>query len=267
MAAQLDPQLMDILACPAEDHGPLRLGVGCGRPHLHRLRPPLPGGGRHPGAADRPRDQRRNMTGLDDTLLGDARALAALDTGGVLRSAATAGAQVRSTAHAAQEARVGDLAGHRPRALVLLRRAGAATPAFVMLAALLGPDVPGAGRVVGGRAELDRPAGRRRGAHRRRVRRRPGGLRRPGGGPGCGSRVVRAGRGARRVRGRGPGAPGGAAHPGAAGAGPAARPRRRAHRDLGVGAAARAVVRGPRRARRHPRRRGRARRSRPTRRS
>ncbi len=42
------------------------------------------------------------MTGLDDTLLGDARALAALDTGGVLRSAATAGAQVRSTAHAAQ---------------------------------------------------------------------------------------------------------------------------------------------------------------------
>jgi len=82
------------------------------------------------------------MTGLDDTLLGDARALAALDTGGVLRSAATAGAQVRSTAHAAQEARVADLAGHRPRALVLLRRAGAATPAFVMLAALLGPMCP-----------------------------------------------------------------------------------------------------------------------------
>ena len=35
------------------------------------------------------------MTVLDDTLLGDPRALAALDTGGVLRSAATAGAQVR----------------------------------------------------------------------------------------------------------------------------------------------------------------------------
>ncbi|HKQ43065.1 MAG TPA: hypothetical protein VJT79_11305, partial [Pseudonocardia sp.] len=66
------------------------------------------------------------MTGLDDTLLGDARALAALDTGGVLRSAATAGAQVRSTAHAAQEANVAALSGHRPRALVLLRRAGAA---------------------------------------------------------------------------------------------------------------------------------------------
>ena len=24
MAVELDPQLMDILACPAEDHGPLR---------------------------------------------------------------------------------------------------------------------------------------------------------------------------------------------------------------------------------------------------
>jgi len=82
------------------------------------------------------------MTGLDDTLLGDARALAALDTGGVLRSAATAGAQVRSTAQAAQEANLAALSGHRPRALVLLRRAGAATPAFVMLAALLGPMCP-----------------------------------------------------------------------------------------------------------------------------
>ncbi len=40
---------------------------------------------------------------LDDTLLADPRALAALDTGGVLRSAATAGAQVRSAAHGAQE--------------------------------------------------------------------------------------------------------------------------------------------------------------------
>ena len=82
------------------------------------------------------------MTVLDDTLLGDARALAALDTGGVLRSAATAGAQVRSTAQAAQEANLAALSGHRPRALVLLRRAGAATPAFVMLAALLGPMCP-----------------------------------------------------------------------------------------------------------------------------
>lgn len=27
MAVQLDPQLMDILACPSEDHAPLRAGT------------------------------------------------------------------------------------------------------------------------------------------------------------------------------------------------------------------------------------------------
>jgi hypothetical protein len=79
------------------------------------------------------------LTVLDDTLLGDPRALVALDTGGVLRSAATAGAQVRSAAQAAAEAGVADLAGHRPRALVLLRRPGASATAMSMLAALLGP--------------------------------------------------------------------------------------------------------------------------------
>lgn len=82
------------------------------------------------------------MIVLDDTLLGDARALAALDTRGVLRSAASAGAQVRSTAHAAQEARVGDLDGLRPRALVLLRTPGSAIPAAGMLVALLGSACP-----------------------------------------------------------------------------------------------------------------------------
>ena len=28
MAVQLDPQLMDILACPSDDHAPLRAGSG-----------------------------------------------------------------------------------------------------------------------------------------------------------------------------------------------------------------------------------------------
>jgi Bacterial phospho-glucose isomerase C-terminal SIS domain len=79
---------------------------------------------------------------LDDTLLADPRALAALDTGGVLRSAATAGAQVRSAAHAAAEAGVGDLAGSRPRALVLLRRPGASGPAAELLCAVLAPVAP-----------------------------------------------------------------------------------------------------------------------------
>jgi hypothetical protein len=79
---------------------------------------------------------------LDDTLLADPRALASLDTRGVLRSAATAGAQVRSVAQAAAEAGVGELSGSRPRALVLLRRPGASATAVGMIAALLGPSAP-----------------------------------------------------------------------------------------------------------------------------
>jgi hypothetical protein len=79
---------------------------------------------------------------LDDRLLADPRALAALDTGGVLRSAATAGAQVRSAAQGAAEAGVAELAGHRPRALVLLRRPGASVTAAGLLAGLLGPAAP-----------------------------------------------------------------------------------------------------------------------------
>lgn len=79
---------------------------------------------------------------LDDTLLADPRALAALDTGGVLRAAATAGAQVRSVAEGGAEAGMSRLAGMHPRALVLLRRPGASTPAAAILAALLGAACP-----------------------------------------------------------------------------------------------------------------------------
>ena len=134
MAVSLDPRLMEILACPSDDHAPLRAGhahrPGRRRAHLHVVRPRLPGRRRHPRAAARrgepagghPRGVSPGV--LDDTLLADPRALAALDTGGVLRSAATAGAQVRSAAHGAQEAGVRRLRGHRPRALVLVRRPG-----------------------------------------------------------------------------------------------------------------------------------------------
>jgi hypothetical protein len=79
---------------------------------------------------------------VDDALLTDPRALAAVDTGGVLRSAATAGAQVRSGVDEAVEAGVAQLAGHRPRAVVLLRRPGASRAAADVLAALLGPAAP-----------------------------------------------------------------------------------------------------------------------------
>lgn len=79
---------------------------------------------------------------FDDDLLDDPRRLEATDTGGLLRAAATAGAQVRSTASAAEEAGLRRLAGERPRALVLLTRAGAAPAAAPLLLALLGPSCP-----------------------------------------------------------------------------------------------------------------------------
>ncbi len=66
----------------------------------------------------------------------------ATDTGGLLRAAATAGAQVRSTAAAAEEAGLRRLSGERPRALVLLTRPGAPPAAAPLLLALLGSSCP-----------------------------------------------------------------------------------------------------------------------------
>lgn len=79
---------------------------------------------------------------FDGELLDDAERLGAADSGGLLRAAATAGAQVRSTAAAAEEAGLRRLAGERPRALVLLTRPGAAPAAAPLLLALLGPSCP-----------------------------------------------------------------------------------------------------------------------------
>lgn len=79
---------------------------------------------------------------FDDDLLDDPGRLETTDTGGLLRAAATAGAQVRSTASAAQEAGLGRLTGERPRALVLLTRPGAAPAAAPLLLALAGPSCP-----------------------------------------------------------------------------------------------------------------------------
>lgn len=79
---------------------------------------------------------------FDHDLLDDPRRLEATDTGGLLRAAATAGAQVRSTTAAAAEADLAQLRGDRPRALVLLTRPGAAPAAAPLLLALLGPSCP-----------------------------------------------------------------------------------------------------------------------------
>ncbi|MFP5069609.1 SIS domain-containing protein [Pseudonocardia nantongensis] len=79
---------------------------------------------------------------LDDTLLADPGELTSRDTTGVLRAAATAGAQVRSAVHAAGEAGLDRLRGHRPRALVLLRRPGVSGAVADLLTALLGDRCP-----------------------------------------------------------------------------------------------------------------------------
>jgi len=81
---------------------------------------------------------------LDDSLLDDPARLATADveSGGCLRAAASAGAQVRATAEAVAAASLTDLAGLRPRALVLVNRPGVAPAANRLLAALLGPGCP-----------------------------------------------------------------------------------------------------------------------------
>ncbi len=79
---------------------------------------------------------------LDDTLLADPGELASRDTAGDLRAAATAGAQIRSAVFGASEAKIDALSGHRPRALVLLRRPGVSGAAADLTSALLGPRCP-----------------------------------------------------------------------------------------------------------------------------
>jgi hypothetical protein len=80
--------------------------------------------------------------GLDDTLLDDLDRLAGVDTDGLLHAAAMAGAQVRATAEAAQEAGIDRLAGSSPRALVLITRPGLSPVGAKLLAALLGRACP-----------------------------------------------------------------------------------------------------------------------------
>lgn len=79
---------------------------------------------------------------FDGDLLDDPARLVAADSGGLLRAAATAGAQVRSTAETAAEVGLGRFADQRPRALVLITRPGAPAAAAPLLAALLGPSCP-----------------------------------------------------------------------------------------------------------------------------
>ncbi|MDQ1496505.1 MAG: glucose/mannose-6-phosphate isomerase [Actinomycetota bacterium] len=78
---------------------------------------------------------------LDEQLLDDADALAAADPGGMLRSIAGSGAQVREASTFAAEAGVEALADERPRAIVL-SAVGSSAAACEVLRALLADDVP-----------------------------------------------------------------------------------------------------------------------------
>ncbi|WP_246360914.1 SIS domain-containing protein [Haloechinothrix aidingensis] len=75
---------------------------------------------------------------LDDTLLDDPARLADVDSGGALRAAAMAGAQVRSASERADEL-AAKLERHEPRALVLITRSAVGDAVARMLAALLDP--------------------------------------------------------------------------------------------------------------------------------
>lgn len=79
---------------------------------------------------------------LDDSLFDDPARLADMDSAGLLRLAALAGAQVRSCAEAANEIELDELADARPRAVVLLTRPGVGPGVAGLLAALAGPRCP-----------------------------------------------------------------------------------------------------------------------------
>lgn len=82
-------------------------------------------------------------TVLDDTLLDDPVRLAQADSSGLLRAAAMAGAQVRSTVELAAEIGLADrLDLGRPRAVVLVVRPGVGRAVTRLLAGLLAPSCP-----------------------------------------------------------------------------------------------------------------------------
>jgi hypothetical protein len=79
---------------------------------------------------------------VDDTLLDDLGRLTDVDADGLLPASARAGAQVRATLEAGRDAGIARLAGHRPRALVLLTRPGLGPAAAKVLMMLLGRACP-----------------------------------------------------------------------------------------------------------------------------
>ena len=133
----LDPQLLEILACPDTHHTPLDYDAAAQTLTCTAVPPGVRGARRHPGAAagrGAPGRGRRLMAGPVD---GASRAQRpavpptrscsttptrwrASDPGGMLRATASAGAQVRESAALAAEANLTALADEgRPRAVVI----------------------------------------------------------------------------------------------------------------------------------------------------
>lgn len=80
---------------------------------------------------------------LDDSLLDDPARLADADGAGLLRSAAMAGAQVRSTVETAEELQLGErMDVGRPRSLVIVSRPGVGHAAARLLESLVAPASP-----------------------------------------------------------------------------------------------------------------------------
>ena len=150
---QLDPRLLEILACP-QCHAPLRADDAArgARLHVGRLRAGLPGARRHPGAARRrgppPRPEptyragrRPSTTRSSTTRTRSSR----LDPGEMLRAVATAGAQVRESLVRVEDAALAAVvADGRPRAVVVTGMGGSGIAADVRRRGRR-PDLPGAG--------------------------------------------------------------------------------------------------------------------------
>ena len=126
----LDPELLELLACPSEDHAPLREETTARVPRwsARYLRLALPDRGRHPGAAARrgrpgparARRRRRRVSGMfDEELLDDEDQLQRRDETRLLWHLATAGAQVRRAVELYDEVGFERLRGEVPRSLLV----------------------------------------------------------------------------------------------------------------------------------------------------
>ena len=142
---QLDPQLLEILACP-QCHvtaARRRRGAGAGL-HVGHVRAGLPRPRRDPRPADRrgapTLRQRLMMLPTDESVLDDLAALDARDPGGMLRAVGSAGAQVREALLRLDDDAVRAVsADGRPRALVVAGMGGSGIAGDVV-AAVAGPS-------------------------------------------------------------------------------------------------------------------------------